>query len=56
MEVERCEYCEKEKRIEENENDNIYCTIYGSFLRIQGKLFSMFFGRVIKINYCPMCR
>lgn len=52
---EKCEFCEKEKRIEEIKNDNIYCTIYGRFLRIQGKIFSINFGRVLKINYCPMC-
>lgn len=50
-----CRYCEKEKKIEEEENDNIYFTIYGRFLRVQGKLFTIPLGRAIKINYCPMC-
>lgn len=51
-----CEYCEKEKRIEENENDNIYFEIYGRFLRVMGKALSIPVGRQVKINYCPMCR
>ena len=50
-----CKYCEKEKKIEEEENDNIYFTIYGRFLRVQGKVFTIPLGRTIKINYCPMC-
>lgn len=56
MEINKCKYCNSGKRIEENEADNIYCDIYGTFLRIQGKIFSINLGRVIKINYCPMCR
>ena len=51
-----CEYCEKEKRIEENENDNIYFEIYGRFLRVMGKVMNFPIGRQAKINYCPMCR
>lgn len=51
-----CEYCEKEKRIEENENDNIYFNIYGRFLRVMGKVMNIPLGRQVKINYCPMCR
>ena len=51
----KCEYCSKEKRIEETENDNIYFSIYGRFLRVIGKVFTINFGRVVKINYCPMC-
>ena len=54
--VKMCEYCEKEKRIEENENDNIYFEIYGRFLRVMGKAISIPIGRQVKINYCPMCR
>ena len=51
-----CEYCEKKKRIEERDNDNIYLEIYGKNLRVIGKLFSFNFGRIVLINYCPMCR
>ena len=51
----KCEYCNSKKIIEEMPADNIYCDIYGRFLRIQGKIFGTYFGRVIKINYCPMC-
>ena len=51
----KCEYCEKEKKMEERKNDCIYITIYGKFLRLQGKLFTIPFGRAIAINYCPMC-
>ncbi len=50
-----CKYCEKEKRIEENEKDNIYFQIYGKHLRVIGNLFNFNFGRDILINYCPMC-
>lgn len=50
-----CKYCEKEKKLEEKKDDNIYFTIYGRFLRVQGKLFTIPLGRAIKINYCPMC-
>ena len=51
-----CEYCENEKKMEENENDNIYFNIYGRFLRAAGKVLNLPLGRQIKINYCPMCR
>ena len=50
-----CEYCEKGKKIEEQENDNIHLEIYYKHLRIMGKIFSFNFGRDIIINYCPMC-
>lgn len=50
-----CEYCEKEKHIEEIIDDNIYLEIYGKHLRIIGKIFSVNFGRDMLINYCPMC-
>lgn len=60
LEKRRMEYLEvgntkKANKIEEEENDNIYFTIYGRFLRVQGKLFTIPLGRAIKINYCPMC-
>ena len=51
-----CEYCEKEKHIEENKNDNIFFYIYGKHLRLMGKIFNFNFGRDVLINYCPMCR
>ena len=51
-----CKYCEEEKKIEEWEDDNIFFTIYGRFLRVQGKVLSIPLGRTIKINYCPNCR
>lgn len=51
-----CKYCEKEKRIEEVENDNIYFQIYCKHLRVMGKLFNFSLGRDVIINYCPMCR
>ena len=50
-----CEYCEKEKHIEELNSDNIYLEIYGKHLRIIGKIYSINFGRDMLINYCPMC-
>lgn len=51
-----CEYCEKEKSIEERENDNIHFEIYGKHLRVLGKVLSIPLGRDVIINYCPMCR
>ena len=51
-----CKYCEEEKKIEEREDDNIFFTIYGRFLRVQGKVLSIPLGRTIKINYCLNCR
>lgn len=52
-----CEYCEKERIIEEQGNDNIHLLIYGKHLKILGKIPMMHinFGRDIIINYCPMC-
>ena len=50
-----CKYCEEERKLEERENDNIYFTIYGRFLRVQGRVLSIPLGRSAKINYCPMC-
>lgn len=50
-----CAYCEKEKRFEERENDNIFFEIYGRFLRVQGRVMSFPLGRHVPINYCPMC-
>lgn len=52
-----CEYCEKRKKIEEDENDNIYLSIIGEHLMLLGTLpmISRYFGRDILINYCPMC-
>lgn len=50
-----CKYCEKEKKIQEKRTDNIYLEIYGKHLRLFGKLFTMYFGRDVIINYCPMC-
>lgn len=50
-----CKYCEKGKKIEKEENDNIYFTIYGRFLRVQGRVLSIPLGRAIPVNYCPMC-
>ena len=50
-----CKYCEKGKKLEERKDDNIYITIYGRFLRVQGKLFTIPLGRIVKINYCPQC-
>lgn len=54
----RCEYCEKERIIKEQENDNIQLSIYGKHFKILGKIPMMHinFGRDIIINYCPMCR
>lgn len=51
-----CEYCEKEKKIEEREEDNIYFHIYGKHLRVIGKVLNIPLGRDIIIEYCPMCR
>ena len=51
-----CEYCEKGKRIEQEEEDNIHFEIYYKHFRLLGKIFSFNFGRDILINYCPMCR
>ena len=51
-----CEYCEKGKRIEEVENDNIYFHIYGKHLRVTGRVLSIPLGRDVIIEYCPMCR
>ena len=51
-----CKYCEKGKKIEEVENDNIYFTIFGRFLRVHGRVLSIPLGRTVPINYCPMCR
>lgn len=50
-----CQYCEEEKKLEERKDDNIYFTIYGSFLRVQGRVLSIPLGRVVPINYCPKC-
>lgn len=53
-----CQYCEKEKWIEEFKNDIIRLSIYGRHLRIVGKIvprMHITFGRSILINYCPMC-
>lgn len=50
-----CNYCEKEKRIEEYKGDNVHFEIYGKHLRVIGKMFSFNFGRDFLINYCPMC-
>lgn len=50
-----CEYCEKGKRIEENDNDNIYLEIYGRFLKVSGKVIHIPIERIRKINYCPIC-
>lgn len=57
MREKKCKYCDCEniKKLEEIKKDNIFCTIYGRFLRIQGKVFAINFGRTLKINYCPMC-
>ena len=52
-----CGYCEEEKKIEENENDNIHLSIYGKHLKILGKIPMMHinFGRDVIIEFCPMC-
>ena len=50
-----CKYCEKGKRIEEVENDNIYFEIYGKHLRVAGKVLNILLGRDVIIEYCPMC-
>ena len=51
-----CEFCEKGKKIEEVENDNIYFHIYGKHLRVTGRVLSIPLGRDVIIEYCPMCR
>ena len=54
----QCPYykdCEKGKKIEEVENDNIYFTIFGRFLRVHGRVLSIPLGRTVPIEYCPMC-
>ena len=51
-----CKYCEKGKKIEEVENDNIYFYIYGKHLRVIGRVLNIPLGRDIIIEYCPMCR
>lgn len=50
-----CEYCEKEKHIEEREKDNIYFKIWGKHLQVIGKVFNIPLGRDVIINFCPMC-
>ena len=50
-----CDYCEKEKRIQERPNDNIYHSIYYKHFRTVGKLLGIPLGRDVLINYCPMC-
>lgn len=50
-----CEYCEKEKHIEEREKDNIYFKIWGKHLQVIGKVFNIPLGRDVIINSCPMC-
>lgn len=50
-----CKYCEKGKRIEEIENDNIYLEIYGKHLRVIGKVLNIPLGRDIIIDYCFKC-
>lgn len=50
-----CEFCEKGKKIQENDNDNIFFNIWGRHLQVQGKLFTMSFGRDVLISYCPIC-
>ena len=50
-----CRYCEEEKKLEERKDDNIFFTIYGRFLRVHGRVFSIPLGRVVPITYCPMC-
>ena len=51
-----CKYCEKEKKLEEVENDNIYFEIWGKHLQVTGKVLGIPLGRDIIIEYCPMCR
>lgn len=51
-----CKYCEKGKKIEEVENDNIYFWIYGKHLRVIGRVLNIPLGRDVIIDYCPMCR
>lgn len=50
-----CEYCKKEKHIEERENDNIYFRIWGKHLQVIGKVLNISLGRDVIINYCPQC-
>ena len=47
-----CKFCEKGKKIEEVENDNIYFEIYGKHLRVIGKVLNIPIGRDIIIEYC----
>ena len=50
-----CEYCEKGKKIEEVENDNIYFTVFGRFLRVHGRpMCRKEAGRVIHITLKEM--
>lgn len=51
-----CEYCEKEKHIEERKKDNIYFKVWGKHLQVIGKVLNIPLGRDVIINYCPMCR
>ncbi len=51
-----CKYCEKGKKIEEVENDNIYFHIYGKHLRVTGRILNIPLGRDVIIEYYPMCR
>lgn len=50
-----CEYCKKEKHIEEREEDNIYFKIWEKHLQVIGKIFNIPLARDVIINYCPMC-
>lgn len=50
-----CKYCEKGKKIEEVENDNIYFYIFGKHLRVIGRVLNIPLGRDVIIKYCPMC-
>ena len=50
-----CEYCEKGKKMTENEDDKLCFQIYYKHLRMYGKVLNMSIGRDIVINYCPMC-
>ena len=49
-----CKYCEKEKKLEEN--DNIYFRIWGKHLQVIGKVLGIPLGRDVIIDYCPICR
>jgi len=50
-----CQYCNKGKKIQERENDNIYLFIWGKHLQLVGNLFGQPFGRDTLIEYCPFC-